>query len=329
MSSPQAIFLPELPKPPVVEELDYESTLQGIKQQFNALQPNLIDEKGKAVILPADLIQTTNGEVFWKIPVNQEMGLFYLDLESEPITRLLEIAAYRELLLRQRVNEAALAVMAAYANGSDQDELYKLWGLERLIIKEETDDSPAVLESDEAYRRRYGLSLDQFTTAGSEESYLFHALSASGLVKDASAHSPDAVEVVITVLSHEENTGLASWELVSIIYDYVSGRRLRPLADEVTVQAASIVEYELVLNVVFEYGPSPEPVIAQIERNLAAFVEKQHRLRADIELTALAAQCHLAGVHRIEFLTELPIRCDATQAPYCTNIDIRYGGRDD
>ncbi len=42
-----------------------------------------------------------------------------LELESEPATKLLQENAYRELLLRQRINEAAQAVMVAYAMGGD------------------------------------------------------------------------------------------------------------------------------------------------------------------------------------------------------------------
>ncbi|NUV25651.1 hypothetical protein MS6204_04603 [Escherichia coli] len=44
-----------------------------------------------------------------------------LELESEPATKLLQENAYRELLLRQRINEAAQAVMVAYAMGGDLD----------------------------------------------------------------------------------------------------------------------------------------------------------------------------------------------------------------
>jgi phage-related baseplate assembly protein len=38
-----------------------------------------------------------------------------LQLESEPLTMLLQLCSYRELLLRQRINEAAKASLLAYA----------------------------------------------------------------------------------------------------------------------------------------------------------------------------------------------------------------------
>ncbi len=328
MSSTQAIYLPNLPLPDVVEHLDYEVILDRIKQQFNALQPNLIDDTGRAVVLPAQYIEAANGERYWKVPVDQGAGLYYLDLESDPATRLLQIAAYRELILRQRVNDAALAVMPAYTTGRDQDELYKIWGLERLIVEPATDDTPAVYESDADFRRRYALALDQFTTAGSEHSYLYHGLSADGRVKDVTAYAPDGAEVIITVLSQLGN-GVPDDELLQVVYDSLSDKKKRPIADDLTVQPAEVIEYEIHARLVFDYGPSPEPVMQQVQKNLERYIRDQHRLGCDIEQTALAHECHLTGVHRVEFDMALPIRCNRFQAPFCTAINVTNGGRDE
>ena len=317
--------------PDVIEHLDYEEILAGIKQQFNALQPNLIDQTGRAVVVPAQYIEAANGEKYWKVPVDAEMGLFYLDLESDPATRLLEIAAYRELILRQRVNDAALAVMPAYTQGKDQDELYKIWGLERLIVEPAITNSypekPAVYESDTDFRRRYALALDQFTTAGSEHSYLYHGLSADGRVKDITAFAPDGAEVVCTILSQLGN-GEPTVELLQIVYDALSDKKKRPIADDLTVQPAEIIEYQVNTNLIFDYGPSPDVVIEQVRKNLEKYTKNQHRLGFDIELTALAHECHITGIHRVEFDMDLPIRCNASQAPYCTEINVTFGGRD-
>jgi phage-related baseplate assembly protein len=39
------------------------------------------------------------------------------------VTALLQVVAYRELLLRQRINEASKAVMVAYAASADLDQI--------------------------------------------------------------------------------------------------------------------------------------------------------------------------------------------------------------
>jgi len=222
--------------------------------------------------------------------------------------------------------------MPAYTTGLDQDELYKIWGLERLLMKpaDEADPigHPAIYESDSDFRRRYALALDQFTTAGSEHSYIYHGLSASGQVKDITVFAPQGAEVVCTVLS-QTGTGDPSAELLQTVYDYLSDKKKRPIADDLTVQPAQIIEYQINATLIFNYGPSPDAVLDQVNKNLANYVKNQHRLGFDIELTALAHECHITGIHRVEFDMDLPIRCDATQAPYCTDINVTFGGRDD
>lgn len=63
-----------------------------------------------------------------------------LTLESEPLVKLLEENAYRELIWRQRVNEAARAVMLACAAGNDLDVIGANYNTTRLIITP-ADDS--------------------------------------------------------------------------------------------------------------------------------------------------------------------------------------------
>lgn len=57
-------------------------------------------------------------------------------VESDPAYKILQVAAYRELLLRQRVNDAGRSVMLAYAKGRDLDHLAALFGLQRQRIEE-------------------------------------------------------------------------------------------------------------------------------------------------------------------------------------------------
>ncbi len=64
--------------------------------------------------------------------------------------------AYRELLLRQRINEAVAACMLSHSTGDDLDNITAN-PTERLTITSATDTTDAVTESDEHYacvRRR-------------------------------------------------------------------------------------------------------------------------------------------------------------------------------
>lgn len=110
--------------PDVVEVLDYETILAERKATLVSLYP---EEQQEAVART-------------------------LILESEPIVKLLEENAYRGVIWRQRVNEAARAVMLAYAAGSDLDQIGANYNVPRLVITPSDDTTfpptPAVMESD-------------------------------------------------------------------------------------------------------------------------------------------------------------------------------------
>lgn len=65
----------------------------------------------------------------------QEAVARTLTFESEPIVKLLQENAYRELILRQGINEAAKAVMVAYALDGDLDQLGANNGVPRPTIR--------------------------------------------------------------------------------------------------------------------------------------------------------------------------------------------------
>jgi len=135
-------------------------------------------------------------------------------LESDPVVKLIELAAYREVILRGRVNDAARAVMLAYATGSDLDQIGANYQVERLLI--DPGDVKAIpprqpaYEADEDYRRRIQLSFEGYTTAGSEQSYIFHGLSADPEVLDVSAISPGPGAVTVYVLVDQALAKLVS-----------------------------------------------------------------------------------------------------------------------
>jgi phage-related baseplate assembly protein len=157
MSDITVIDLSQLPAPDIVETLDYEALLQEYYAEFTAKDPSY------------DAL-----------------------LESDPAMILLQVAAYREIWLRNRINEAAKANLLAYAMGSDLDQKAAGYGVSRLIG-----------EDDERLRYRCQISLEGYSTAGSVGAYIFHALSASVKVKSVDVRRPTPGVVAVTVLSIE------------------------------------------------------------------------------------------------------------------------------
>ncbi len=299
------IDLSQLPAPDVVEVLDYETLLAERKATLISLYP----------AEQQDAIART------------------LALESEPVVKLLEENAYREVILRQRINEAASAVMVAYALADDLDQLGANNGVTRLTLTaaDETTLPPtaAVMESDDDYRVRIAAAFEGLSVAGPSGAYEYHAKSADGRVADASAISPSPACVTITVLSREGN-GVAAADLLAVVDKALNDEDVRPVADRVTVQSAAIVDYAVDAVLYLYPGPEAEPIRAAAEAKLTAFVSAQARLGRDIRKSALYAALHVEGVQRVELAEPAAdVVLDKTQAAYCTGWAITVGGSDE
>lgn len=311
-----------LPAPQVLETLDYENLLAWRKTNVNALQPLLLDATGKPIVSPATLVETAT-ESYWKVPLDAAAGLYYLDLESDPATRLLQADVYRELLLRQRVNEAALATMPAYATGSDLDHIATRYGIARLTVTPATAQTPAVLETDDAFRKRLLLAIEGYARGGSQGWYLFNALSASGKAKDAHVYSPTPCDITITVLSHDGD-GTANAELLATVETAINDRHTRVLGDRITIRSAEIVHYSLSADVWLYPGPAAESITAAINTAFTRYRTQSERIGHWVAQSGVDAALHQPGVYRAVVTSPvLPLACGTHQAPYCDGLTLR------
>lgn len=289
------IDLSQIPPPDVVETLDFETIRAAMIAELQALLPEY------------DAL-----------------------VESDPAIKVLEVAAYREMLLRQRVNEAAQAVMLPYARGTDLDNLAVLFGVERLVTQQpDPNASPPVpieYESDADLRRRVQLSLEGLSVAGPEGAYIFHALSADGQVLDASAESPTPGSVVVTVLARNGN-GTADQTLLDAVLASVNAEDVRPLTDHVTVQSATLKNYEIDATLYAYEGPDASVIIDAARNAIAQYTQGQHRLGLDATLSGIYAALHQPGVQRVELTKPTQtLTVSRQEAPYCTHVNVAYGG---
>ncbi len=151
------IDLSKLPAPKLVEELDHETIFQEMLADLQQRDPT-----------------------------------FDALIESDPAYQILQVAAYRELLLRQTINDKAKARMLAYATGSDLDHVG-------------ADRQPPVVrkdgESDEQYRARIAMAPEAWSTAGPVGAYEYFSLSAHSDIKDVGVINLDGGIVQVAVLS--------------------------------------------------------------------------------------------------------------------------------
>jgi len=301
MNSFVAIDLSQLPAPQIVEQLDYEQILA--------------ERKAYAISL-------------WPAEQQEEIAA-RLEMESEPLTKLLEENAYRETVWRQRVNEASVANMLALAKGTDLENLAANYNVKRLVIQPGNPTAmppiPQQLESDDSLRERAQMAWEGLSTAGPRNSYIFHARSADGQVADATAESPAPAEAVVTVQS-VLGDGTASQALLDKVNAYLSDEDRRPVADRLSVQGAQVIHYQIKARIYpLTSGPETELILAAAEARLLKFVHQRRRLALEVSESIVHAALHVEGVRKVVLEDWVDIVATRYQAPFCTHIELVLG----
>ncbi|MBQ4844935.1 baseplate J/gp47 family protein [Pseudoalteromonas sp. MMG005] len=231
-----------------------------------------------------------------------------LALESDPLTQLLNAYAYQSSLLRARVNDAAKSTLLASAMGSDLDHIATRYSVTRLAG-----------ESDERLRQRILKAFHSLNTAGTQESYEYHTLSADARVKDVFVTSPSPSHIVITILSNETPKGLPSNDLMNklettfglkagdqnSVSDVLSAQKIRPIGDRVQLLSAKTRTFNLQAKIKLELGPGHAQVEQQVRNKVAGYLSERAGLGKHIKRSALFAVLHQAGVEEVELLSPI------------------------
>ncbi|MGB1197044.1 MAG: baseplate assembly protein [Synechococcus sp.] len=316
-----------LPEPELIEELDYEAIFRELMADFLERHPS-----------------------------------YTALLESDPAVKLLQVVAYRELILRQRVNDAFKATLLAFSGGGDLDNLAAFYGVERQTSEPDSDLRSRTIE------RIKGSS-----TAGGAAWYRFQTLTADERVVDALVTSPDAGEVRIAILSNEgpaikaasgteldtlgavygltRNTlqdesdadfrarvlqaalggrgdGAASTQLLQAVNAKVHADDVRVITDTVEVISATIVQVDVVANV-YLYPDQPAAILNGLEQSIRTAFAAEGGLGWDLATSWLISRLHVQGVQRVELASPATtVVADSTTAVALGAVTITLAGYD-
>jgi phage-related baseplate assembly protein len=316
--------LNQLPAPTIIDPLDFETIYQQIKTDILALAPELEEA---------------------------------LNMESEPANKLAQAFAYRILHERKLANDQALSMMLAKGFGAQLDHLGMLPFIKTArhqLTPEDTSTTPAtpaIWEDDESYRMRLHQSLDGISTAGPIGAYIYHALAASGEVKDVAVDNPsfsrdhDAEaalsqrivlqiqysaaladprpgDVAITILSNEGD-GTASDALLLQVQQYLSADNIRPLTDRPIVRSALIVPYQIDAQIWLYANNDAQIILQTINQRLAQYQAQYHSIGSDIVRSAIISCIHVAGVQRVNLLQPADALSIAShEAAFCDGLNL-------
>jgi phage-related baseplate assembly protein len=292
-----------LPAPQVVETIDYETIraarLADLRAKFTA----------------AGLAYNVGG------------------LETDPVVVLEEADAYRELLMRARINDAAKATMLAFAVGADLEHLAALYGVTRRLIAAATPDTAAVYESDAELRRRAQIAPEAFSTCGSAGSYVHHALEAAPELVDArpivSLSSSGQAGVRVVCLARGGD-GVPSAGAIAAVRARLNRADVKPMTVPVAIAGAAPVAYSVAAALQIHAGAAPAPIRAAAIASAQAMIARRRGLGVDVLRQAFEAALRVAGVERV-VLTAPPADIDIAddQCAHCIGLDVSVVSIDD
>ena len=273
--------LASLPTPAVIESLSFETIFSELQAEFQSRYPD-----------------------------------YSALLASDPAIKLLEVAAYREVLLRNRINEAAKASLLAFATGSDLDHLAAFYGVTRLMD-----------ESDEALRLRTRQRIIGFANAGGAAHYRYWALSASPEVADVEVDSPEPGRVRISVLAKGEEQTVSN-AVLDAVRAVVLRDDIRVLTDTIEVVPAELMPVTVHARL-WLYPDAPMETLSAIEAVFAFTLAACAGLGWDLTRSWIVGQLQRAGVHKVELLSPTTdIRVAANQAVRLLSLNLDFAGRE-
>ena len=289
MSRLSVINIGELPTMEVIEVISTEDILAARMEQFKALWA-LYDPPAAA---------------------QYDVAM----LEFDPIKINQECSTYFELMMRNRVNQAARDVTLAFGYGNNLEGIASRYpgGVPRL-------DN----ESDDRYRRRIWLSPNVLSPHGTAEAYVFWALTADPTLHDASAVTIEGTgRVFLTIMPESGSVATMAWKRT---YDIQTGALLKseaapainavPTLQQIIDVRAYILDEARrgITDDLISYGPkvthanykarmwlfpnvSADSRVHRNRKAVASLIEKQRWLGYDHSRMAFDAALAQAGVH--------------------------------
>ncbi|MEK4713482.1 baseplate assembly protein [Sporosarcina sp. FSL K6-5500] len=184
-------------------------------------------------------------------------------------------------------------------------------------------------EGNDVYRARIQQSPEKLSTAGPDGAYEYFARSASAAIADVYVGSPEPGYVDVKVLM--EDGELPSEEIIEVVLKMLSDRKVRPLTDNVTVGAPTVVEYDLEFRYYIDRSAADKTLIQQnIEQAVQDYILWQKsKIGRDINPSKLISDCVRAGAKRVEVISPAFTVVLKGHVAHEASVDIAFGGDED
>lgn len=287
---------------------------------------------------PPDLVEILDFEAAYQMKLAHFKSIYpdwSAALESDPVVKLIELAAYDEIRAGARVNDAARAVMLAFSTGADLEHLVVLLDVERAVVdpgdEAATPPVPPTLERDDRLRMRGQMSMERATVAGPSGSYVSLAMNASADVRDVWVDRPEPGTVRLTVMS-EKGDGVPDEALLNRVRAAVNPEDVRPLNDTVLVEGATRIDYAIESTIYVGRGPDPAIVLEARRKVLDGVIANSRKLGVGMPRSAIDGALHApdSGVRRLDLPQPvMDVVCGPREFANCVGIQLRVKVNDE
>lgn len=185
-------------------------------------------------------------------------------------------------------------------------------------------------EADDPYRERIYLAPDRYSVAGPEAAYIYWAKSQSAAVLDVAVFSPVPGQVIVEFLTTGGEIPTAAQ--IAAMTDWLNNAEIRPLTDQVTVQAPSIVAFDV--DFTYYISAKDRAKAAAIQAAVAKAVDEyalwqQSHIGQDIVPDRLIQLVREAGAKRLVIRSPDFQVVGAEGVARLGQMSISYGGLED
>jgi len=302
-----------------------------------SLQPYFRNLDLTGVPVP-DFVETVSYEQIRAAAIAKlvELHPSYIVLESDPAIKVIEAFCYREMLLRQRINDAARGNIITLAKGHDLEAIGAFSNI-----------SPLPDEDEVRFRARVQQGFTRLAAAGPRGAYRAYVMGLSTDIVDVGIHSPASGEVVVTLLAFEETQeaspqeiaiGTALFEqpqsgyhilcrsgsdIIAKTRDLLNEDDIRPLTDQVSVRPANILGFDIAAKLVIYPGPDVNLVLTQAKERLYSYLKSLRKVGYDATRSGIIAALNAGGVQNVILTSPSSnIVCGAYDVACALKIDV-------
>jgi phage-related baseplate assembly protein len=180
-------------------------------------------------------------------------------------------------------------------------------------------------ETDDQLRSRIILASSSYSTAGSRQSYIYHAKSAHPSITDVivTSDTPGTVQIYPKV-----SGGLVTSNgVLNAVNVACSDETVRPLCDSIEVISPTRLTYTLTIGIVVFSWADQASVLASVQAALTALnVAKSETLGQDVRTEHVIGACMQNGVFSVNIGSFSNVSVAEIEFAFCTSITVTVTG---